>query len=110
MKAPGFGFVGVGRVTGRSVPGPDFSISVEGEGRPASEILTDSIYAKRFAGDPDKIEHFVPVQWAQTVPLEQGINEPGLFGNRNTVCAPKVEKWRLTVERLKRAFPDFNRI
>jgi hypothetical protein len=56
------------------------------------------------------MEYFVPVDWAQTVPLKEGINEPGLFGNRNSVCAPKVAKWRLTIDRLQQAFPDFDSV
>lgn len=83
----------MGRVRGRSLPGPEFSFLIDGEQKPAAEVLKDSVYAKRFIGDPEKIEHFVAVDWAQTVPLAQGMNEPGMFGNRNTVCAPKVEKW-----------------
>lgn len=110
VKAPGHGFVGVGRVKSRSVPGPEFMIPAGDQQQPANEILTDPIYAKSFFGDPEKIEYFVAVDWAQTVPLSQGINEAGLFGNRNTVCAPKVDKWPVTIERLKRAFPNYNRI
>jgi hypothetical protein len=51
----------------------------------------------------------VPVQWLQTVPLEEAVQEIGLFGNQNTVCKPPAPKWRSTVERLKEKFPDFNK-
>ena len=43
------------------------------------------------------------------MPLAQAINEAGLFGNQNTVCAPKTSKWRHTIARLERAFPDFDK-
>jgi hypothetical protein len=54
------------------------------------------------------MEYFVPVEWAHTVPLDKAVNEIGLFGNQNTVCAPKTPKWRHTIERLKVAFRDYN--
>lgn len=41
---------------------------------------------------------------------DNAINEPGLFGNRNTVCASKNPKWRTTVERLQSAFPGYDPI
>lgn len=104
VKAPGYGFVGVGRVKGFSTPFKDFSIAVDGKQVPASELLQ----GYKFVADPDLEEYFVPVEWAETVTLENAINEPGLFGNRNTVCAPKVAKWRSTVERLKAAFPKYD--
>lgn len=46
-------------------------------------------------------EYFVPIRWIHTVPVEQAVNEIGLFGNQNTVCKPTTPKWRTTVERLK---------
>ena len=55
------------------------------------------------------MEYFVPVEWAQTVPLTEAINEIGLFGNQNTVCAPKTPKWRHMIERLRQAFPDYEK-
>ena len=36
------------------------------------------------------------------------IDEPGLFGNRNTVCAPKIPKWQTTIDRLQGAFPKYD--
>lgn len=106
VKAPGFGFVGVGRVKGFSTPFKDFQIAVDGKQVPASELLV----GYKPVADPDKEQYFVPVEWAETVPLEKAINEPGLFGNRNSVCAPKVAKWRSTIERLKTAFPNYDAV
>jgi hypothetical protein len=60
--------------------------------------------------DPEKMEYFVPFEWAQTVPLENAVDKIGLFGNHNTACAPKTPKWTHTIERLKKAFPKFNSI
>ena len=38
--------------------------------------------------DLERCEYFVPVQWLQTVPLEEAVHEIGFFGNQNTVCKP----------------------
>ena len=100
MKAPGFGFVGVGEVTGPRQSINEFQI----DGRPAIEVLSGAHYHREHADDTDRCEYFVPVKWLQTVPLDQAVDEIGLFGNQNTVCKPRTPKWRTTVERLKAAF------
>lgn len=106
INAPGHGFVGVGRVMGRAEPVSTFKVSTpEGE----VPVLDAAKGTHHKFEDPDRCEYFVPVQWLQTVPLEQAIKEIGLFGNRNTVCKPTTLKWRSTVERLKIKFPDFNK-
>jgi hypothetical protein len=51
----------------------------------------------------------VPIQWSETRPLSEAVNETGMFGNQNTVCAPKTPKWRHTVERLKTFFPEWQK-
>ena len=51
----------------------------------------------------------MPIQWLQTVPLDQAVHETGFFGNQNTVCKPTATRWRTTVEKLKKAFPGFDR-
>jgi hypothetical protein len=108
VKAPGYGFVGVGRVKGLPEPATSFMIEVDGREQRAVDVLTSASYHKEFFGDPERMEYFVPVDWIQTVPLESAVNEIGLFGNQNTVCAPKTPKWRHTIEHLEKAFPDFD--
>jgi hypothetical protein len=108
VKAPGYGFVGVGRVKGPAEPATDFKIKVDGRERPVLDALTSATYHREFVNDPERMEYFVPVEWAQTVPIESAVSEIGLFGNQNTVCAPKTPKWRHTIERLERAFPNYN--
>ena len=101
VKAPGYGFVGVGEVTGPREPITEFRIDTpEGE-RPASEVLSSGSYHREFIDDPDRMEYFLSVHWVHTVPLEQAVNEIGMFGNQNTVCKPTTPKWRTTVDRLK---------
>lgn len=107
VKAPGYGFVGVARVTGPSQPASSFQIDTPQGKVPALEVLKGGHYHREFVNDPDRCEYFVPVKWLQTVPLEQAVNEIGLFGQQNTVCKPTSPKWRSTVERLKQHFPHF---
>jgi hypothetical protein len=108
VKAPGFGFVGVGRVTGAAQPLLSFQVTTPVGQAPAMDALKEGLYHKEFADDSDRCEYFVPVQWLQTVPIQKAINEVGLFGNQNTVCKPITPKWRATVDRLKQCFTHFD--
>ena len=67
----------------------------------------ETVSHKQFIDDPERCEYFVPVEWLQTVSLNDAVNEIGLFGNQNTVCKPITPKWRYTVERLKQRFPHY---
>jgi hypothetical protein len=108
VKVPASGFVGVGRVTGYSQPASTFKVKTpEGE-LPVLDAAKRGSYHRQFLDDPERCEYFVPVQWLQTVPLENAVQEIGLFGNQNTVCKPTTPKWRSTVERLKEKFPNFD--
>jgi len=104
VKAPGYGFVGIGLVSGS--PQPLLTFRLNGD-CPAAEVLREGHYHKEFIDDPEKCEYFVPVSWLQTVSLAEGVREAGLFGTTNTVCRPTAPKWRTTVERLKEAFPRY---
>lgn len=77
VKAPGHGFVGVGRVKGRPVPAPEFKVHTPAGDRPALEELKAN-YHRQFAADSEKAEYFVPVEWLETVPLEQAVQEVGM--------------------------------
>lgn len=103
-KVPGSGFVGVGRVTGAVQPARDFLVPTAAGDKPFLE-LANARYHRQFVDDPDRCEYFVPVQWLETVPVAQAIQEVGMFGNQNSVCKPTTPKWRATVERLKERFP-----
>ena len=109
VKAPGYGFVGVGRVLDTPIAAADFRLrDSQGELRPALEVLMKGTYHREFAADPERSEYFVPVEWLQTVPLANGIQQAGMFGNQNTVCRPTTPGWSDTVERLKQAFPHYD--
>lgn len=101
VKAPGYGFVGVGEVIGSRQPITAFKVlTPEGEW-PALDALTGGSYHREFVADPERMEYFLPVRWIHTVALSEAVDEIGLFGNQNTVCRPVTPKWRHTVERLK---------
>jgi hypothetical protein len=104
VKAPGEGFVGVGRVTGKPERASEFKVKTPQGELPVLDVVKGSFH-RQFADDPKRSEYFVPIEWLATVPIEKAFNEVGLFGNQNTVCRPKTPKWRHTVERLKELFP-----
>ncbi len=85
----------------------DFKLQgVDGNSRPAFEMLNQASYHREFAEDPAKSEYFVAVDWLDTVPLEGAIHQAGMFGNTNTVCRPTTPGWGETVEKLKAVFPN----
>lgn len=108
VKVPGSGFVGVGHVKGRSQPASTFKVNTPDSELPVLDAAKRGSYHREFFDDPERCEYFVPVQWLQTVTLENAVQEVGLFGNQNTVCKPTTPKWRSTVERLKEKFPNFD--
>ncbi|MCZ0937604.1 MAG: nuclease [Gemmatimonadota bacterium] len=102
VKAPTYGFVGVGLVTGPRQSALEFMI----DNKPALEVLEEGHYHRECTDDLDRMEYFVPIRWLDHVPIENAVDGVGLFGNQNTVCRPRTAKWRSTVERLKMAFPN----
>jgi hypothetical protein len=108
VKAPGYGFVGVGRVIGRSQPASTFKVTTADGDVPVLDVVKHGNYHREYASDPECSEYFVPIKWLQTVSVEKAINEIGLFGNQNTICKPTVPKWRSTVDRLKEKFSQFD--
>lgn len=110
VKVPGYGFVGVGRATGRAQPAANFRVITPEGDVPVLDVAKRGSYHREFVNDPERCEYFVPVRWLQTVPLENSFQEIGLFGNQNTVCKPTTPKWRSTVDRLKERFPDFDKV
>jgi hypothetical protein len=100
-KIPGQGFVGVGKVLETVQPVREFTVD---DGKPALDILSTAEHLRQTADDPEKAEHFVRVEWLDTVPASRAFNEVGLFGNQNTVCRPQTPLWSHTIERMKTVF------
>ena len=88
VKAPGSGFVGVGRVTGVAQPASTFKVRTPNGEAYVLDAAELSDYCREFLDDPDRCCYFVPVRWLQTVPLDRAVKGIGLFGNQNTVCKP----------------------
>jgi len=109
VNVPRAGFVGVGVVNGTAQPAAEFRVQTPDGEVPVLEAAKRGTYMREFVDDPERCEYFVPIQWLQTVPLENAVREIGLFGNQNTVCKPTTPKRRFTVEQLKRRFPDFDK-
>lgn len=109
VNVPGYGYVGVGRVTGQMSPASSFNVKVEGREVPILDVAKGATYHREFVNDPERTEYFVPIRWMQTVPLDAAVKELGFFGNQNTVCKPTATRWRTTVDRLKTQFPDYDR-
>lgn len=109
VKIPKQGYVGVGRVTEAVQSVNDFTVQTPEGVRPCLEVLKQADSYREHAGDPEKAEYFVRVEWLDTVSEEQAFNEVGLFGNQNTVCQPTATKWRHTVDRLKTVFAKWDR-
>ena len=107
-KVPSAGFVGVGRVTGQAQPIGEFRVTTPDGELSILEAEHHGHYHQQYANDPEKCEYFVPIHWLQTVPVNQAIQEIGMFGNQNTICKPTTPKWRSTVERLKESFQKFD--
>jgi hypothetical protein len=103
VNIPKCGYVGVGRVTGPSVPLRDFRVQVDGIERPFLEVA-EADYARASIDNDDQCEYFVPVEWLATRSTNEAISEVGFFGNQNTVCRPRTTKWDHTVKRLKTLF------
>lgn len=103
VRVPKEGYVGVGIVEGARVPLHEHVI----DGRPAAEVLA-TVPPDTFEDDPERWEYVVPVRWTYTVPLKDAIHRTGMFGNQNTVAAPKTPAWRATVEQLKDIFPGWD--
>ena len=110
VNVPGTGYVGVGRVTGPAQPVATFKVKTDKAELPVLEVAKRADYFSEAINDSEKCEYFVPVQWLQTVAIDKAVQEIGFSGNQNyTICKPTTPKWRNTVERLKQAFPKWDK-
>jgi hypothetical protein len=108
VNIPQQGYVGVGRVLSAATPAAEFKVLSNGVEVPVLEVATRGQYHAEFIDDLERCDHFVAVQWLQTVPVAQAVKEVGMFGNQNTICRPTTPKWRWTIERLKQRFPHYD--
>jgi hypothetical protein len=107
VKAPDYGYVGVGLVTGDPISSKEFFVTINGVKRHIFDV-TKATYHREVADDEKKAEYFVPVEWIETRSLADAVSEVGMFGNQNTVCRPRTLKWNETVDRLRKYFTKVN--
>ena len=107
VNAPGYGYVGVGRVTSQPIRADAFKVDTPTGPRPALDVLTEGTYHRQYVNDV-RAEYFVSIRWLQTVALGDGVSEPGMFRNRNTICRPRAATWAPTINRLKILFPAYD--
>lgn len=107
VNIPNTGYVGVGIVNQTVQPAECFVVQTPDGERPCLDVLEHAgLYKERV--NTEKAEYFVGIDWLDTVPLNEAVNEVGLFGNQNTVCRPRDAKWRHTVDRLKASFSNWD--
>ncbi len=101
VNIPSAGYVGVGVVTGTSVPITEFKVKHNGSEVPVLDAPLKAPDLKEHAQDPEKYEYFVPVKWLKTLPKEQAYWEKGLFAIQHTACRLRNQ---FTLERLAHHF------
>jgi hypothetical protein len=99
INMPKSGYVGVGIVTEKSAPVREAVFIINEQETPFFDLPLNANYGGKEAHD--KEEHLVKVEWLKTVSKSKAVSEYGFFGNQNTVCRPKADKWEFTIKRLK---------
>lgn len=103
VNIPHKGYVGVGVVRNEVQRAKDVRFTVEGQPTGFSALQTQGTYL--YADEtPENAEYVVQVDWLKTVEEAQAVKEIGFFGNQNSVCRPRDQKWVYTVERLKKVW------
>lgn len=102
VHIPGEGYVGVGTVTEEAKPVNEFT--VEENGRSVPILQVPDLKAPRMgenAGDEDKSEYLVRVDWIEARSKTDAYWTAGLFANQNTVCRLRN---KFTLEKLRAHF------
>lgn len=99
VNIPHAGYVEVGTVVEPAKPARETVLSVNAREANFFDLPLKANYFRE--SPPEKEEYIVRVSWQHIVPQKDAIKEYGFFGNQNTVCRPKAEKWDFTVKRLK---------
>lgn len=103
VNIPHTGYVGVGIVRKEVQRAKNVQFNVDGREVGFDSLQTQGNYL--YSGDdPANAEYVVLVDWVKTVPEAQAVKEIGFFGNQNSVCRPRDQRWVYTVERLKKVW------
>ena len=101
VNIPHSGYVGVGIVQDEAIPAKDVLFDIDGQQLGFTDLTVEGNYL--YSQDtPDKAEYVVKVKWIKTISENQAVKELGFFGNQNSVCRPRAQKWDYTVDRLKK--------
>ncbi len=99
VNIPRTGYVGVGTVEEVAKPAQETIIQTEEGPKSFYNLDLHANYNKNAL--PGNEEFVILVDWQKKVALAEAVREYGFFGNQNTVCKPKTDKWNFTVNRLK---------
>ncbi len=83
---PGTGYVGVGTVSEPPKRVSEVQVNVAGQQMPLLSAPLRATAMNENAGDPEKSEYVVRVDWLKTLPLSAAIWEKGMFANQNSAC------------------------
>ncbi|MEL7647297.1 MAG: DUF262 and DUF1524 domain-containing protein [Sedimentibacter sp.] len=100
VYVPQNGFAGVGIVAEESQPAKTATFEVGSNKVKFIDLPLLGHYGTDTSDD--KQEYLVKVEWIKTFDLKTAIWETGFFANQNSVCRPQTDKWKYTVECLKR--------
>lgn len=84
------------RITGEIQQAKDVRFAVDGKqvGFAELPVKGDYLYSSE---DADNAEYVVKVEWIKTVSEPNAEKERGFFGNQNTVCRPKTQRWDIDI-------------
>lgn len=102
VHVPQHGYVGVGIVKGAAKPADEAFLTVDGESQPFRSLHLKGSYCHPQADEgADTAEYIVPVQWTESVPLNEAIWRSGMFANQNSACKLRNQ---FTIDELNKEF------
>ena len=100
VRIPQKGYVGVGKVKKTATPSADATLDYNGKNVKMKDLALKGNYFFENS-NTEKAEYIVQVEWLYHVSEKKAVQEFGFFGNENSVCRPKNDKWNITVKRLR---------
>lgn len=102
VHVPQHGYVGVGIVQGAAAPADEAVLEIGGVTQKFRSLSLQGKYEhQQVDGDVDTAEYIVPVEWIDTVALEDAVWRPGLFANQNSACKLRNQ---FTIDELTKEF------
>ncbi|MDD5593120.1 MAG: endonuclease NucS [Candidatus Margulisbacteria bacterium] len=101
VNIPKTGYVGVGIVQESAKRADSVLFYIGGQTKTIYDLPRHGNYHEEYKTNEDDAEYIVKVKWEKTVSKENAVKEIGLFGNQNSVCKPRTDRWTHTINRLK---------